>query len=173
MKKQSPFFEGLVQGSFKKFLLNENQAYLGQKIGDLLTGAQDLRDEGKNMGARELVKFSEKLVSQIKRIIHSSWPKESRKYLKDLQKIGVAIMKGIEEKDDLYEIITASASELEKISAALGVPINKFGSPDASNDEPSQSVAEPEKEQKPPVQAPQAQEQPQDQPQDMAQPTEQ
>lgn len=134
---------------YKEFLLNENQAYLGQKVGDILTSAHDLKDEGKNMGSRDLMKFSEKLVSEIKRVLHSSWPKECTKYLKSLQKVGVGIMKCIDEKGDLYQTILSACAELEKTSKALGVPINKFASPDIPSEEPDSAVGKTEKSDKP------------------------
>lgn len=145
---------------YREFLLNENQAYLGQKVGDILTSAHDLKDEGKNMGSRDLMKFSEKLVSEIKRVLHSSWPKECTKYLKSLQKVGVGIMKCIDEKGDLYQTILSACAELEKTSKALGVPINKFASPDVSSDEPDSAVGKSEKPDKPEEPTPVSQEPP-------------
>ena len=123
--------------SFKSFLLNENRAYLGQKVGDILTAAHELRDDAKNMGTRDLTRFSERIVNQIRRILHSHWPREEHKNLEALQKVGVAIMKAIEEKDDLPGVISGACSELEKVSSKLGVPINKFAKPDKA--EPSES----------------------------------
>lgn len=135
---------------YREFLLNENQAYLGQKVGDILTSAHDLKDEGKNMGSRDLMKFSEKLVSEIKRVLHSSWPKECTKYLKSLQKVGVSIMKCIDEKGDLYQTIVSVCTELEKTSKALGVPINKFAAPDMTSDDSDPAVGKSEKSEKAP-----------------------
>ena len=54
---------------FKEFLLVEQRAYLGQKIGDILTATQELRDDSKHMGTRDLTRFSEKIVNQIRRIL--------------------------------------------------------------------------------------------------------
>jgi len=110
---------------FKQFLLNESQAYLGQKVGDILTAAQELRDDANNMGTRDLTRFSERIVNQIRRILHSNWPREEKKHLLTLQKVGVALMKSIEEKDDLPGTIAGCATSLEKLVANLGVPIHK------------------------------------------------
>lgn len=114
---------------FKEFLLNENQAYLSQKIGDVLSALHELKDS-KSLGSRDLTRFSERIVSQIRRILHSNWSKEDQKYLKALQKVGVAIMKSIEEKDNLAEIIAGSADLVEKLVSKLGMPINKLASTD-------------------------------------------
>lgn len=104
--------------------------YLGQKVGDILTAAHELRDDAKNMGTRDLTRFSEKIVNQIRRILHSNWPSEEKKNLKSLQKVAVAIMKAIEEKDDLAGTISGAAGVLEKLVADLGVPIHKLATTD-------------------------------------------
>jgi hypothetical protein len=72
--------------TFKTFLLNEQSAYLGQKIGDILTAAQELRDDSPNMGTRDVIRFSQRIVNQIRRILHSNWAKENRNSLQVLQK---------------------------------------------------------------------------------------
>jgi hypothetical protein len=122
-------------GAFRQFILEEQRAYLGQKVGDILTAAQELRDDSMNMGTRDLVRFSERLVNQIRRILHSQWPREEKKFLKDLQKIGVSIMKAVDEKDDLTNVISSAVGGLEKLSGKLGVPIHKMASPDTSDTE--------------------------------------
>lgn len=111
---------------FKEFLLNEQSAYLAQKIGDILSGLHDLRDDAKNMGTRDLVQYTNEIVKGIRRVLHSSWPKEERPNLARLQKVGVSLMVAIDKKSDLPNIITAAASQLEKLVADLGVPINKM-----------------------------------------------
>ena len=118
--------------NFKRFLLNEQKAYLGQKVGDILTATQELRDDAKNMGSRDLIRFSEKIVSQIRRILHSNWAKEETKNLKVLQKVAVALMKAIEEKEDLKQVVSGVAGILEKLSSDLGLPVNKLATSDES-----------------------------------------
>lgn len=125
---------------FKDFLILEQKAYLGEKVGDILTAAQELRDDSRHMGTRDLVRFSEKIVNQIRRILHSQWPREEKKHLKTLQKVGVALMKAIEEKDDLPTIISSSSSELEKLSGKLGVPIHKISGPDKAEAKPAEEM---------------------------------
>lgn len=121
---------------FKDFILLENRVYLGGKIGDILTALQELRDDAKSMGSRSLVRYSEKIVNQIRRVLHTHWPKDELKFLKPLQKIGVAMMKAIEEREGLEEIISGSAGELEKVLSKMGVPINKIGSNTSDDPEP-------------------------------------
>src|SRR3990167_2198109 len=120
----------MIDLDFKYYLMHENRIYLGQKVGDILTAVHGLRDDAKSMGSRNLVKYSEKVVNQIRRILHSNWPKEDHKYLKQLQKVGVALMKAIEEKDDLENIVAGASQELEKLAGKLGMPIHQLGVPE-------------------------------------------
>ena len=143
---------------FEQFLINENKVYLAVRIGDILNGVQDLNQNAKAMGTRQLVRNAETIVNQIRRILHSNWPKEEEKSLKQLQKIGVAIAKAVEEKDDLEAIMAASQGELEDLSGKLGVPVNNLGSPEgASEPEAEESQQSPpqgeEEQQQPPQQA--------------------
>lgn len=115
---------------FKDFLLNENRAYLGQRVGDVLNAIEDLDENGKSMGTRQVTRNAEGIVNQIRRILHSNWPKTEEKTLKKLQKIAVAIARALdperkkEEGDDIYAIVASAKSEIEQLSGKLGVPIN-------------------------------------------------
>lgn len=152
---------------FNEFLLNENRAYLGQKVGDILAATQDISQNSEHIGTRQLVKNSQGIVNQIRRILHTNWPKEEEGNLEQLQKIAVAISSAIEEKDDLAGILAGAQAELEQLSEKLGVPINTLGSPEGV-EEPGDTdadigVAEPQGEEE--EEAPQQPQQPQGQPQ--------
>jgi hypothetical protein len=112
--------------NFKEFLLNEQQAYLGQKVGDILTAVQELQTDAANMGTRDLVRYTQQIINQIRPILHSSWPREEKKFLLVLQKVGFSLAKAIDEKGDLAGKISGSAKVLEKLVADLGVPISKM-----------------------------------------------
>lgn len=114
---------------FKKFLLTEQREYLSHKVGDVLTGVHELVQGGKQVGARQLVRHSEGIVNQIRKILHSSWPRTEFKYLRKLQKCGVGLAKCIDEKGDLREVLNSVRHELEQLSQKLGEPINTLGSP--------------------------------------------
>jgi hypothetical protein len=128
---------------FKEFLLNEGKVYLGSKIGEILSAVQSLEEDEAGMGAREYVRFCEKVVVAIRRILHSDWTQKEYKYLKSLQKVGVAIMRAIEKKDDLKEVMKTSRQELEKISAELGLPVNQIGGQEAELPEDAPTNAPP------------------------------
>ena len=113
---------------FKQFILNENKVYLGEKIGDILSALHNLKEVSPNLGNKQISNMAEKIVNQIRRILHSDWPGD-KKSLLSLQKIGTAIMKSIEEKQDLPETIEGATQEMEKLSSDLGVPVNVAATP--------------------------------------------
>lgn len=115
---------------FKQFLLNESTAYLGQKVGAILTALQDINDNLDGMGARQVMRNAEGIVNQIRKVLHSDWNKRDEPVLKALQRSAVAIMKAIDEKDDLNDVLQGSASELEQALSNLGMPINQLGTPE-------------------------------------------
>ena len=115
---------------FKVFLLNEEKSYLGRKVANVLTPMQELQDDMQNMGARHLVRVAEKLVNEIRKILHGHWEQQQQHFLKDLQKIAVAIQKTIEEKGDLREIIPAAIQSMQTLSGKLGTKINNLQAPE-------------------------------------------
>ena len=131
--------------TFKFFLLNEDKVYLGHRVGDILNALQELVENGKAMGTRQLVKNSDSIVNQIRRILHSDWQKEEEKYLKTMQKVAVAIMRAIDEKDDLESILSSASDELQKVQKDLGTPMQDLGAPEGeeASDEPEQASTVP------------------------------
>jgi hypothetical protein len=128
---------------FKSFLLNESKHYLGQKAGDLLTAIQNLADDASNMGSRSLIHACQGIVNQIRRVLHGRWDEEDVKYLKILQKIGVALMAGIDDNNDLQQILASAVSEMEKMLNDLQMPINSLGTeeqPTGTEEVPSEPV---------------------------------
>lgn len=119
---------------FQDFVLNEDRAYFGERVGDLLNAIQDLVDNGQGMGTRQLVKKSEGIVNQIRRIVHTNWPKKEEKNLEKLQDMGCAISRAIEEKDDLQNILTTVKGALEELSADLGQPVQQSGDGEKEDD---------------------------------------
>lgn len=112
--------------NFKDYLKKD---YLAQKVGDVLTGVQELVEGGKQVGARQLVRNSEYLVNQFRKILHTTWPRTKYKYLRVLQKCAVALAKCIDEKGDLPEVLNSIRAELEKLTKKMGEPVNSLGSP--------------------------------------------
>ncbi len=141
---------------FRSFLFNESRVYLAHKIGDILNAMQELQEEGPQMGKRQFMKHAERISAMIRRILHSSWPQKEVHHLKSLQKVGVAIMKSIEEKGDLEEAIKGGTAEFEKVLSNMKVPVHQIGAPDETEGQKGgEGVENPEhKPDKPPEPAP-------------------
>ena len=110
--------------SFKTFLLNEDKAYLGHKVSDVLTAVHDLQDDMENMGARQTIRLADDIVNRIRKVLHGQWSVKQQKHLETLQKAAVALKKTIEDKGDIKEMIPNVAQELEGLSTKLGVKSN-------------------------------------------------
>jgi hypothetical protein len=112
---------------FRYFLLNEDATYLASRMGDILNAIQDIQQNAQGMGAKQLVQNAERIVNQIRRVLHTNWGTDNLKLLKMLQRVGVAIKKTIEEKGDIQEILTNSANEMQDVLADMGLPLNSIG----------------------------------------------
>ena len=113
---------------FREFLLNETEDYFVQRVSNILNALQDLNDAAGDMGARHLVSNAQTIVNQIRRIIHTHWPQSERPSLETLQKCAVAIMKAIDEKDDLKGVLKACQSHIEALAGRQNKPANKIAS---------------------------------------------
>lgn len=143
---------------FKDFLLNESKYYLTEKIGNILSVIQDLLENIEGIGKRQLVVNCDNIVSQIRSILQDKWSEKEKTYLLDMQKIGVAIAKCVDDKGDISDILQAAASSFEEILNKLGVPLNSVGN-EQEEDTPKNNPPQEEKENQP------SKDQDQDQPQ--------
>lgn len=116
--------------SFGKFLICETRAYLGQRVGDVLTALQSLSDDAPSLGTRQLTNAAEAVVKQIRRILHDRWSDEDTPVLKSLQKVGVALMRGVNTNEPLPEILATATQELETSITNLKQPVNSLATPD-------------------------------------------
>lgn len=112
---------------FKDFLLNESKYYLAERVGNILSTIQDLLENIEGIGKRQLIVNCDNIVSQIRSILQDKWSEKEKVYLLDIQKIGVAIAKCMDDKGDLSEILQSASSSFEEISNKLGVPLNSIG----------------------------------------------
>lgn len=144
---------------FKQFILTEQRQFLAHRVGDILTAVHELLSGGKQVGARQLVKHSEGVVNRIRKVLHSSWPRSDQKYLKPLQKCGVALMKTIDEKGDLNETLNGVRGELEKLSEKLGEPVNTLAKPPDQQDMQPKMKGQEQGPPPPPASGPEAQQQ--------------
>lgn len=58
---------------FKTFLVTEQKNYFSDKVSNVLTSIQQVISSGKQIGTRQLIRDSEQVVNQMRRILHSSW----------------------------------------------------------------------------------------------------
>jgi hypothetical protein len=101
---------------FRQHLIVENKSsYLSSLVSSALEDAQEIESSGNQIGVRQLVDEATTLVGKLRKILHSSFPRSQRKYLRAVQKCGVAIMKAIDEKGDLKQTITDVRAELQKV----------------------------------------------------------
>jgi predicted Rossmann fold nucleotide-binding protein DprA/Smf involved in DNA uptake len=125
---------------FKQFLLNESVEYLAQKIGDVVTAIQSLEEDSKSLGNRQLLRSSDVIVSQIRQILSGKWSQQELKYLKELQKCGVAMAKAIEGKEDMVQVLSEIRASIESLVSKMNRPINTLASdqpPPSSTDSSS------------------------------------
>jgi len=109
---------------FKEFLMTESNQYFANKLSNILNALQDLNDTSDDIGAKHLVSNAQTIVNQLRRIIHTQWKQSEMPYVKTLQKCGVAIMKAIEEKNDLKGVLKACQSHIESIVNKQDTPLN-------------------------------------------------
>jgi len=107
--------------SFKNFLINEDKAYLGHKVSDVLTALHDLQDDMEHMGTRQVTRLADDIVNRIRKILHGQWSVKQQKHLESLQKAAVALKKTIEDKGNVKDVLPDVTQELEGLSTKLGV----------------------------------------------------
>jgi len=113
---------------FKDFILAETDQYFAQRVSGILEALQDLNDSAGDMGTRHLVSNAQGIVNQIRRVVHTHWPQREEPGLKTLQKCGVAIMRAIEEKDDLSGVLKACQAHMEAMAGNQDKPTNSLAS---------------------------------------------
>lgn len=111
---------------FKDFILTETDQYFSQRVSDILNALQDLNDSAGDMGTRHLVSNAQTIVNQIRRVVHTHWAQSQEPGLKTLQKCAVAVMRAIEEKDDLPGVLKACQAHMEVLAGDQGKPLNSL-----------------------------------------------
>lgn len=112
---------------FRSFVLNESRTFLGKEIGDILTSLQEIEEEASKIGTKNLVRFTDKIVCQIRSLLGGHWSGDDIKFLKSMQKVGVALAKALDESDNLEQTITSAISEIQNTLKQMNVPVNNLG----------------------------------------------
>lgn len=115
-------------GEFRSFLLLEQEEFLAQKVGDVLTALQSLAADSPNMGNRQLIKIADNIVGEMRKILEGRWSKEEEPHLRAIQKVAVALAKAIDTNDKMPDVIAGAKTALEQLQGKLGGPINDLGS---------------------------------------------
>lgn len=114
---------------FKKFLLTEEKLTFGKRVNNVLSDLKSIQEDMDNLGTRHLASLVEDVVNQIRGILHSHWESNYFHFLKDLQKIGVALLKTIEEKGDLRDVIPTAVQALEEVASKIKTRMNDLSVP--------------------------------------------
>lgn len=115
-------------GEFRNFLLLEQEDFLAQKVGDILSALQSLSDDSGQLGNRQLVKIADNIVQEMRKILEGRWSKEEEPHLLSIQKAAVAMAKAIDTNQKMPDIIAGAKSELEKVQQKIGSPLHDLGS---------------------------------------------
>ena len=125
---------------FEKFLISENSAYLQDQVDSLIDATEDLLKDIDLLGARQIVRMADHIVSQIRMILHQPWQTDQTETLKKLQAIGVYIKNGIEEKkqqqgtsNSLREVIKNASQHLKQIFRNEDPKINDLNAPEGDD----------------------------------------
>jgi hypothetical protein len=115
---------------FGDFLLNEGRVYLANKIGDILTALQNLSEDAQGgLGRRACERGVQKVVDQIRRVLHSHWDDTEKNALEVLQTVAVGLMVGLEKTEvDLPSLMASAVESIQDISSKLEEPLNNLGS---------------------------------------------
>jgi hypothetical protein len=112
---------------FRDFLINESSDFLSTKVGEVLDGLQSLQDDAESMKTRELTNELNKVVGQIRKILHGTWDESSMKNLKSLQKVGVALAKTSDgDASEVRDVLDSAIMELQGLLSKDGNPINRI-----------------------------------------------
>lgn len=114
---------------FRDFLLNEERSHLGHRVGDVLNSLHNIQSDMENLGSRHLARLADDIVNQLRKILHGNWTDKQKVYLKDVQRVAVAIKRAIEERDDLQQIVPAATQQLQTIAGKMGLRVNNLTAP--------------------------------------------
>ncbi len=114
--------------NFKYYIFKENIKMLGSKIGDIISNFEKAIEQYDVVGLKTSMHNIAEISADIRSLIQGHMATENKKYMKELQKIGVALEKMIENKQgDSKKTLEDCASSLKNIAKEIGVPLNDIG----------------------------------------------
>ena len=117
-------------GDFRKFLLLEQEEFLGQKLGDVLTALHSLTVDSPNSSNRQQLDIAQGAVREMQRILQGRWSNEEMPHLKAIQKAATALAVAIDSNEKMPEVIAAVTAELERLQSKMGMPVNNIQPPE-------------------------------------------
>ena len=126
---------------FRNFILNENRQFLGLEIGKIKSSLEILSSQVKEIGTKNLVSMADKIVTKIRSLLGGHWESSDYKFLLDLQTVGVNLAKALDENDNLEQVISSSAQQLDTTLKNMGVPTNDLGVASKDASKPSSGPA--------------------------------
>lgn len=116
---------------FKVFLLNEQQQYLAQRVGDILSALHSLQQDGAGLGNRAMLRTADAIVGQMRRLLTARWSREEQKFLARLQRAAVYLARAVDGTEKMPEVVAGVVGELEALVSQMGQPVNRLAAPGA------------------------------------------
>lgn len=131
---------------FKDFLLNEDRTSLAERIGDILSALQELAPVAEKKTQASL-SAAKSIVAQIRNIVRNTDPKDNKEVMDKMVDTGVMLSKSVDGTGDktLPEAANTAISDLKKVVAKLGAPINTIASGEAPKPEEDSQTSKPVK----------------------------
>lgn len=115
-------------GRFRRYVLAEQTEFLGKQIGDVLSALKSLAEDAGRLGTRQIIRVSDQIVDDMRRILKGRWPTEDYGHLQELQKVAVYLKKSCDSNEKpLTDVVQACKAAVENLTAKLGTPINDAG----------------------------------------------
>jgi len=126
-----------MSGRFRRYVLAEQTEFLGKQIGDILSALKSLAEDAGRLGQRQIIRVSDQIVDDMRRILKGRWPSEDYRHLQELQKVAVYLKKACDSNEKpLTEVVQACKAAIEALVGELGTPINDAGGGGADGDAP-------------------------------------
>lgn len=127
-------------------MLNEDRKTLAERIGDILSALKVLSPVAEKKTQASL-SAAKNIVAQIRNIVRNTDPKDNKEVIDKMVDTGVMLSKSVDGTGDkkLTDAANSAISDLEKIVAKLGAPINDIASGDIPKPEEDSQTSKPVK----------------------------
>ena len=117
-----------LQGRFRRYVLREQNEFLGRQVGDILSALQSLSDDSASLGSRQMVRVADQIVDDMRRVLKGRWPAEEYQSLEELQKVAVFLKKSCDTNaKPLPDVVRACKAAVQALAGRLGTTLNDAG----------------------------------------------